>query len=154
MPLIRYNYILSRSEITSIIIMTFNQWRQSILIVPDRLYHERSMHIQNVKTITTKKHYSHNVIEPRLFNSLPPGRRGCNLYMSNFQTHIKDKYLEHFLWNSNHVNATRPQWWLVDNASGNGDTDLGQHWLRQWLVAWRHQALNQCWLIINGHIGI
>ena len=22
-----------------------------------------------------------------------------------------------------------------------GDTDLGQHWLRQWLVAWRHQAI-------------
>ena len=22
-----------------------------------------------------------------------------------------------------------------------GDTDLGQHWLRLWLVAWRHQAI-------------
>ena len=22
-----------------------------------------------------------------------------------------------------------------------GDVDLGQHWLRQWLVAWRHQAI-------------
>ena len=22
-----------------------------------------------------------------------------------------------------------------------GDRDLGQHWLRQWLVAWRHQAI-------------
>ena len=22
-----------------------------------------------------------------------------------------------------------------------GDTDLGQHWLRKWLVAWRHQAI-------------
>ena len=22
-----------------------------------------------------------------------------------------------------------------------GDKDLGQHWLRQWLVAWRHQAI-------------
>ena len=22
-----------------------------------------------------------------------------------------------------------------------GDSDLGQHWLRQWLVAWRHQAI-------------
>ena len=22
-----------------------------------------------------------------------------------------------------------------------GDIDLGQHWLRQWLVAWRHQAI-------------
>ena len=23
-----------------------------------------------------------------------------------------------------------------------GNTDLGQHWLRYWLVAWRHQATN------------
>ena len=22
-----------------------------------------------------------------------------------------------------------------------GDSDLGKHWLRQWLVAWRHQAI-------------
>ena len=22
-----------------------------------------------------------------------------------------------------------------------GDIDLGQHWLREWLVAWRHQAI-------------
>ena len=30
--------------------------------------------------------------------------------------------------------------------------DLGQHLLRQWLAAWRHQAmhcLNQCWLLIT-----
>ena len=23
----------------------------------------------------------------------------------------------------------------------DGDRDLGQHWLRQWIVAWRHQAI-------------
>ena len=23
----------------------------------------------------------------------------------------------------------------------NGDKDLDQHWLRQWLAAWRHQAI-------------
>ena len=50
------------------------------------------------------------------------------------------------------MNATRPHWLLVDIASGNGDTDLCQHWLRRWLVVWQHQALNKCWLIINGHI--
>ena len=22
-----------------------------------------------------------------------------------------------------------------------GDIDLGQHWFKQWLVAWRHQAI-------------
>ena len=33
-----------------------------------------------------------------------------------------------------------------------GNIDLRQHWLRYWLVAWRHQAirLNQCWLEIIG----
>ena len=31
------------------------------------------------------------------------------------------------------------------------DINLGQHWLRSWLVAWWHQAitLNQCWLTIS-----
>ena len=29
--------------------------------------------------------------------------------------------------------------WIV---TPYGDIDLGQHWLRQWLVAWRHQAIN------------
>ena len=28
-----------------------------------------------------------------------------------------------------------------------GDRDLGQHWLRQWLVAWRHQAIT--WIIAD-----
>ena len=31
----------------------------------------------------------------------------------------------------------------------NGDVNLGQHWLRQWLVGWWRHYLNQCWLIIN-----
>ena len=28
-----------------------------------------------------------------------------------------------------------------------GDRDLGQHWLRQWLVAWRHQAIT--WIKVD-----
>ena len=77
----------------------------------------------------------------------------CCLYWrvdgNHFQTHIKDRYV---LWNCPHVNATRPQWWLVSIGSGNGlvpsaitsanvNIDLGQHWLAYWLVAWQHQAI-------------
>ena len=29
-----------------------------------------------------------------------------------------------------------------DLVTPYGDRDLGQHWLRHWLVAWRHQAIN------------
>ena len=35
-------------------------------------------------------------------------------------THIKDKYLKHFLWNYPQVNATRLHWWSVNIGSGNG----------------------------------
>ena len=38
----------------------------------------------------------------------------------NFQTYIKVRYLEHFMWNCSHVIATRPHWWLVSIGSGNG----------------------------------
>ena len=37
----------------------------------------------------------------------------------NFQTHIKDRYLEHFLRNCPQVNATRPHGYLVNTNSGN-----------------------------------
>ena len=36
-----------------------------------------------------------------------------------------------------HVKALT-HWGLVTPF---GDIDLGQHWLMQWLVAWRHQAI-------------
>ena len=51
--------------------------------------------------------------------------RSCNLQFSNFQTHIKDKYLEHFLRNYPHVNARRPHWWRLTS----------QHWVGWWLGA-------------------
>ena len=43
---------------------------------------------------------------------------GCNLESVIFQTHIKDRYLWHFLWNCSQVNATRPHWWSVNIRSG------------------------------------
>ena len=32
-------------------------------------------------------------------------------WISNFQTLIKVKYIEHFMWNCPQVHATRPDWW-------------------------------------------
>ena len=36
-----------------------------------------------------------------------------------FQTHIKDRYLEHFLWNCPQLNAASPHSWLVNIGLGN-----------------------------------
>ena len=40
--------------------------------------------------------------------------------LNQFQTGIKDRYLEHFLWNHSQLNATRSHWYLVNIGSGNG----------------------------------
>ena len=40
--------------------------------------------------------------------------------ISNFQTHIKNKHLECFLWNCLQVNVTGPPWRLVNIGSDNG----------------------------------
>ena len=51
------------------------------------------------------------------FNWLTPGRCSCNLRLVFF--HIKDKNLEHFLWNCFQVNVTKTHWWLINNGWGN-----------------------------------
>ena len=40
--------------------------------------------------------------------------------VSNNQTHINDRYFEHFQWHCPQVNSTRPHWWLVNIGSGIG----------------------------------
>ena len=40
--------------------------------------------------------------------------------ISKFCTHFNEKYLKYFLWNCYQVNATTPQWSLVNISSGNG----------------------------------
>ena len=56
---------------------------------------------------------------------------------SNFQIHIKDRYLEDFQWNCPHVDATRPYWQLVNTGSGN--EPLSKTMLTQIFVAiWHH----------------
>ena len=49
-------------------------------------------------------------------------------WVDNFLTHIKVRFLEHFLSNLPQVNATRPQWWLVNIGSGKG--------FRQQAITW------------------
>ena len=49
------------------------------------------------------------------FKFFAPGRCSCNLKLPNwFQTHIKDRYLEHLQWNCPQMSTTRPNWWLVN----------------------------------------
>ena len=59
-----------------------------------------------------------NDICSRIFNSLWE----VQLYSwsSNFQTHIKDQYLEHVISTCPQVNARRPHWWLVKIGLGGG----------------------------------
>ena len=37
-----------------------------------------------------------------------------------FQTHIKDRYFELFMWNCPHVNATKYHLWWANIGSGHG----------------------------------
>ena len=60
----------------------------------------------------------YGVARPQWVNSLAPGRCGC--WLNYFQTHIKDRYLELFLWNCPQTNDTTPHLWLVNIGSGNG----------------------------------
>ena len=47
-----------------------------------------------------------------------PQRDATVIWNLQFQTPIKDRYLEHFLWYCPQVNATRPHWWVVNTGSG------------------------------------
>ena len=47
---------------------------------------------------------------------------GMQSWISNFQTHIKDTYIEHFLW----VKATRHHWCLVSIRSVNDSVPSGK----------------------------
>ena len=71
-------------------------------------------------------------------------------HISDFQTHIKDRYLENFMWNIPQVNAPGPDWWLFNIGSGNGLVHDGTKPLPQPMltkfndylivVLWRHMA--------------
>ena len=57
------------------------------------------------------------------------------IWISHFQTHIKDRFIEHFPWNYPLVNATRPCWRLVNIGLGNGLVPSGK----------TSHYPNQCW---------
>ena len=62
----------------------------------------------------------------------------------NFQTHIKDRYLENFPWNCFQLHATRLHWKLVSIGSGNGLVPSGNKPLPEWMLTqiyvtlWHH----------------
>ena len=68
------------------------------------------------------------------------------LWISIFQSLIKGRYLEHFLWNCLHVNATRPNWWSANSGSGNGLVPSGNKPLTEpmltpiYVAIWHHRV--------------
>ena len=75
------------------------------------------------------------VTRPHWVNSFPQGQFGCNLkllFLTNFQTHIKDGYFEHFQWNCPQVNAAKPHWWEVtQNSSLGTHCEIALRWTPQ-----------------------
>ena len=65
------------------------------------------------------------------------------LLISNFHTQIKDKYLEHFLWNCPQVNAIRLHWWLVNIGSGNGLVSSGNNPLPEQMLSHNELGHNE-----------
>ena len=76
-----------------------------------------------------------------------------NIKVGNFMTTL-------YCWKHETTNAAVLYQWIIDTSILNrcdlltpyGDAYLGKHWLRQWLVAWRHQPLpatNQCRVAIS-----
>ena len=59
---------------------------------------------------------------------------GVVVLSNDFLTPMKDRYLEHFLWNFTQVNDTKAHWWLINIGSGNslvspwGDDSLKSVW--------------------------
>ena len=82
------------------------------------------------------------------FNSLAPGRCGWNYKFVIFQIHIKDRYLNDFV-KLLLVNATRPNWWLVNFGSGNGSVPSGN--VRQRAITWANFDQDLCHMASLGH---
>ena len=61
---------------------------------------------------------------------------------SHEQTSVHDLYFEHFLLTWPHLNATRPQWWLVNIGSGNGLLSSGNKPLPDPKVTQIYVAIN------------
>ena len=76
-------------------------------------------------------------------NMLALGRYSCNF---QFLIPIRDWYVEYFLWNCIHRNATCHDWWLVNISSGNGIVPssnkplLEPMWTRTSGTLWHHYA--------------
>ena len=65
--------------------------------------------------MSTFLHYVH--CKDALLDCSAPGGERCESLtwvdeIILFQTHIKDRYLEHLTWNCPQMNATGPHWWL------------------------------------------
>ena len=72
---------------------------------------------------------------------------------SSFQTYIKDRCFEHFLWNCTQANITRPHWCPVNIGPGNGSMPSGNKPSPEPMLTWaicRHFAsLGHNYLILE-----
>ena len=75
--------------------------------------------------MSSTKCHPFGLLRPHYFNSSINAWCICTLKFNNFQTHIVDKFMGHFLLNCPQVNATWPHWWSVDTALVNGLVSLG-----------------------------
>ena len=64
-------------------------------------------------------------------------------WISNFQTHIDDSYIEHFQWNCPQVYATKPHWWKLSLVQ-----------VMAWCLRAPSHYLSQCWLRFVSHFGV
>ena len=73
----------------------------------------------------------------------------CLYEISNFQTPIKHRYLEHFLRNYPQLNATVPRWWLVNIGSVPRKTFM----IHQTFVRWALYILFKFVKSLIRHLG-
>ena len=87
----------------------------------------------NMFELIFNQHYTFIAMEIRL--KMLSARCGLFVYESmwwlNNELHFFDDFYIFLVTLSTHCGIVKPY----------GDIDLGQHWLRQWLVVWRHQAI-------------
>ena len=109
-------------------------------------YYSQNYDIRRTKSQNVN--VSRNVLQLSLPNLLKPSSlnsadRRCSNYIWVFNNFIA-AYITGLTVDSI---GTSTHWGLV---TPYGAMELGQHWFRQWLVAWRHQAIRQRGKITTG----
>ena len=90
---------------------------------------------------------------PLSANALASGSRGCNnLWYEFFKLKMKDRYLEHSLWNHLELSAKRPYWTLVNIGSENGLVHSGNRPIPEATLTNIYDVTRTHWF--NGNIAV